>query len=152
MKKNRSGKTNNPSTLKEDNATKVRGEEIAWDSVAVRLREYASNPKNYNIHRFYLSEGYDPKVFYEAVDRNINMKQAHAYAKIMIGCNREDKAISVNATDSHVISRTIYQNLPEYHEDMQERARLKTMIAEAQKPAVINCYSKGFPIDEEGKK
>ena len=154
MKKKIEKKTNNISTVNEEEAneiTRIRQENIAWNSVAERLKAYALRPDSISIYRFYLTEEIPKPAFYEAIKKYPKMAEAYEYAMEYMGTNREAKCDTKNLTESHMIAKPMWQFLELYHIDLKERAKLKAQVAEAQKPAVINYYSKPIPEEDEKK-
>ena len=149
MKKKIEKKTNNIITVNQKESSERS--EYDWSKVAQRLKEYSMRPTSINIYRFFLNEDIPESTFNDAVARESCMKVANAFAKIMVGCNREEICVARNLTDSHVTARPLWQFLDMYHLDMKERAKLKQMVADAQRPAVINYYSKPIPEEDEKK-
>jgi len=65
-----------------------------WEEgVADRLELFASKEDAYILEEFYLNERIPERTFYDGVARNEKLRQAHDYALMRLGVNREKLAL-----------------------------------------------------------
>ena len=144
MKKKIEKKVNNTSMESKEYTTNRN-----WSYIATELKQWSLNPENQIIEEYYTNLDIPHDTFYRHVASNKELKEAHQYALIRLGINREKVVNKHFLSLGTALAASLPDYLPRWQKNAEDRAKLKMQIAEAEKPAVINFYQK--PIPEEDK-
>jgi len=112
------------STIKNNTLEKKRDKERTnynWSKMAELLKNSTCS----SIERFWLSVGIPHQTYYDAVNREECMREAHEYTLLRIGCDREEMCLKEKMSGNSVAALSLPQFLDRWKKDTEWRTKLK---------------------------
>ena len=117
--------------VKSNNRPKEYTTNRAWDLIASDLKQWALLPDSFILEEFYTNQDIPEQTFIDNCKKNKVLEEAHIFALIRLGINREKLAIkrgeNINTTNSFVLPHY----LKRFKEQIEWRNDLKKIISDA---------------------
>lgn len=102
------------------------GKKRSWYSnTSSDLKQWSLRPDAYEIEQFLTDRDIPERRYYEAVEQNDEMKEAHIFAKTRIGLNRQKIAIEKNLGINSAVAFTLPRYLKSWRDELEWRSKLK---------------------------
>jgi len=132
-----------------NNVDKSQRTSSDWSFIASLLKSWSRRSDALVIEEFYTDQNIPRAVYYDAVERNEEMKEAHEFAKTRIGINLEKLGFQRNPS---MIKDAMTDYMDRRRKGEEWKATLRAMVAQAQAPTTINYITAKVPKDDDDAK
>jgi hypothetical protein len=118
--------------------------------IAQKLIQWVEDEENISLTNFKRELGMRDKDYAVWLERSEKLKEAHGWAKMILGARREEQACK-RQLDASMIKHTLYQYAPEYKEAAEYHSKLNRSQAEGVSGGTTFVVIPKIETSEEGR-